>query len=244
MLESLSVVQLGLAALIIVGAFFVRGIAGFDSGLIAIALLAQMLPLSIVVPLVGLLDYFASTSHGIKHRQAIVWRDLLPLLPFTFTGVLTALYLFHTLDGGLLRKALGAFIVLYAFYTLFSSGPGFHGRRWWAIPAGAFGGLIGTLFGTGGPFYVIYFRLRQLDKSALRATIPTLFLIDGGSRIVGYFFSGFYSGDTMYLLAAALPIMIIGMYLGGRVHTNISQQNFQRAIGILLVGSGMALLLR
>ncbi len=244
MLESLSAVQLGLAALIIIVAFFVRGIAGFGSGLIAIPLLAQMLPLSMVVPLVGLLDYLASTSHGVKHRQAIVWRDLLPLLPFTFTGVLTALYLFHTLDGDLLRKALGAFIVLYAFYTLFSSGPGSHGRRWWAILAGAFGGLIGTLFGTGGPFYVIYFRLRQLDKTAFRATIATLFLIDGGSRIVGYLFSGFYSGETMYLLAAALPIMIIGMYLGGHVHTTISQQNFQRAIGLLLVVSGMALLLR
>ncbi len=63
-------------------------------------------------------------------------------------------------------------------------------------------------------------------------------------RIIGYFFSGFYSGDTMYLLAAALPIMVIGMYLGGHVHTTISQQNFQRAIGLLLVGSGLALLLR
>ncbi len=244
MLESLTALQLGLAALIIIVAFFVRGIAGFGSGLIAIPLLAQLLPLSVVVPLVGLLDYLASTSHGVKHRQAIVWRDLLPLLPFTFAGVLTALYLFHTLDGDLLRKALGAFILLYAFYTLLSSGPGFHGRRWWAIPAGAFGGLIGTLFGTGGPFYVIYFRLRQLDKTAFRATIATLFLIDGGSRIIGYFFSGFYSGDTMYLLAAALPIMVIGMYLGGHVHTTISQQNFQRAIGLLLVGSGLALLLR
>lgn len=244
MLESLTFIQLLLAALIIVVAFFVRGIAGFGSGLIAIPLLAQMLPLSVVVPLVGLLDYLASSSHGVKHRQSISWRDILPLLPFTFAGVLTALYLFHTLDAELLRKALGGFIVLYAFYTLLTSGPGFHGRRWWAVPAGAFGGLIGTLFGTGGPFYVIYLRLRHLDKTAFRATIAVVFLIDGSSRIVGYFFSGFYTGDTMYLLAAALPIMIIGMYIGGHVHTTISQRTFQRAIGVLLIGSGMALLLR
>ena len=244
MLESLSILQLILAALIIVVAFFVRGIAGFGSGLIAIPLLANMLPLSVVVPLVGLLDYLASTSHGVKHRQAISWGDIVPLLPFTLSGVLTALYLFHTLDAELLRKALGGFIVLYAFYTLLSAGPGFHGRRWWAIPAGALGGLIGTLFGTGGPFYVIYMRLRHLDKTAFRATIAVVFLIDGSSRIVGYFFSGFYTGDTMYLLAAALPIMIVGMYIGGHVHTTISPRTFQRAIGVLLVGSGLALLLR
>lgn len=244
MLESLTIIELLLAALIIIVAFFVRGIAGFGSGLIAIPLLAQMLPLSVVVPLVGLLDYLASTSHGARHRQAISWRDIYPLLPFTFAGVLTALYLFHTVDADLLRKALGGFILLYALYTLLSSGPGFYGSRWWAIPGGGLGGLIGTLFGTGGPFYVIYLRLRHLDKTAFRATIAVVFLIDGGSRIIGYFVSGFYTGDTMYLLAAALPIMIIGMYIGGHVHTTISQRTFQRAIGLLLVGSGLALLLR
>jgi len=244
MLESLSITQLLLAALIIFGAYLIRGIAGFGSGLISIPLLALMLPLHIVVPMVGLLDYIASTSHGVKHRQAIQWRDIVPLLPFTFAGVLTALYLFKTLDGQLLRSALGGFIVLYAFYSLLSSGPAAHGSRLWAAPAGALGGLIGTLFGTGGPFYVIYLRLRQLDKSAFRATAATIFLIDGSSRIIGYFFSGFYQLDTMILLAAALPVMVVGLYIGGHIHTTISQRSFQQAIGILLVCSGMALLWR
>lgn len=242
MLESLPLTQLLLAIAIIFIAFLVRGIAGFGSGLIAIPLLALMLPLTIVVPMIGLLDYLASTSHGMKHRQSIQWREIVPLLPFTLTGVLTALYLFQTVDGELLRTALGGFIVLYAFYSLLSSGPGFQGSRLWAAPAGAFGGLIGTLFGTGGPFYVIYLRLRHLDKTAFRATAATIFLIDGSSRIVGYFFSGFYQLDTMILVAAALPVMVIGMYVGGHIHTNISQRTFQQAIGFLLIGSGMALL--
>jgi hypothetical protein len=244
MLESLTVTQWLLATLIISVAFLVRGVAGFGSGLIAIPLLAQMLPLSVVVPMVGLLDYIASSGHGVKHRQAISWGDILPLLPFTLAGVLTALYLFRAIDAELLRTALGGFIVLYAFYTLLGRGPGLHGSRLWAIPAGGFGGLIGTLFGTGGPFYVIYLRLRHLDKTPFRASVATIFLIDGSSRIVGYFFSGFYSLDTMILVAVALPIMVLAMYIGGHIHTNISQATFQRAIGVLLVGSGMALLLR
>ena len=70
MLETLSLSQLLLAALIILGAYLMRGIAGFGSGLIAIPLLALMMPLTIVVPMVGLLDYIASTSHGLKHRES------------------------------------------------------------------------------------------------------------------------------------------------------------------------------
>ncbi len=244
MLESLSTLQLLLAAAILFVAFLVRGIAGFGSGLIAIPLLAHMLPLTVVVPLVGLLDYIAATSHGMKHRQAIRWREIWPLLPFTFAGVLSAIYLFKTVDAELLRSALGGFILLYALYSLLSSGPHFHGSRLWAAPAGGLGGLVGTLFGTGGPFYVIYLHLRHFDKSAFRATIATIFLIDGSSRITAYFFSGFYNLDTMLLLAAALPLMVVGMYIGGHIHTNLSQRTFQQAIGVLLVGSGLALLLR
>ena len=43
--------------------------------------------------------------------------------------------------------------------------------------------LVGTLFGTGGPFYVIYLNLRGLDRSVFRATFAMNFLIDGGVRL-------------------------------------------------------------
>jgi uncharacterized membrane protein YfcA len=42
----------------------------------------------------------------------------------------------------------------------------------------------------------------------------------------------------------ALPVMLAGIYLGGKVHTTISQETFRRGIGILLICSGVALLVR
>ena len=41
-----------------------------------------------------------------------------------------------------------------------------------------------------------------------------------------------------------LPIIMLAMYAGGRLHTNISQRAFSRLISLLLLGSGLALLLR
>jgi uncharacterized membrane protein YfcA len=244
MVESLSLLQLLLAVVIISVAFFIRGIAGFGSGLIAIPLLALMLPLPLVVPMVGLLDYVASNIHGVRHRHAIAWRDILPLFPFSLIGVACALYLFKTVDAYLLRKALGSFVLLYGLYSLVQVGASRPGSRWWAIIAGGFGGFIGTLFGTGGPFYVIYLRLRGLDMTVFRATVATIFIIDGGVRIGGYLLSGFYTKQTLLAFAMALPIMAITLYLGGRVHTSISQRTFQRGIGLLLMVSGISLLLR
>jgi len=244
MIESLSLLQLLLAVLFLIVAYFIRGIAGFGSGLIAIPLLAMMLPVTLVVPVIGLLDYLASMTHGTSNRHAIAWRDILPLLPFSFIGVAAALYLLKTTDALVLRKVLGGFVTVYGVYSLIYAGPSRQGTRWWAIPAGGFGGLVGTLFGTGGPFYVIYLRLRGLDMTAFRATVATIFFIDGGARIVGYFASGFYTRQTMLTFAMAIPIMLVALYAGGKVHTTISPRTFQRAIGLLLVVSGLSLLLR
>lgn len=242
--DTLSAGQWFLAAFILIVAYVVRGITGFGSGLIAIPLLALMMPLWVVVPMIGLLDYLASLSHGFSHRQSIQWREILPLLPFTLAGVATALYLFKTVDAQLLTQILGGFVLLYALYSLSGRNPEGGGSRAWAGPAGGLGGLVGTLFGTGGPFYVIYLHLRGLGKTAFRATVATIFLIDGASRILGYALSGLYAMDTLLLVAAGLPVMAAAMFAGGHIHTSISAENFRRAIGVVLIGSGVALLLR
>jgi len=244
LLETISLPFWLFGAATLAAAYFVRGVAGFGSGLIAIPLLALVLPLTIAVPLVVFLDYVASASHGLKDRAQIQWRQILPLLPFTALGVLTGLYLFKVIDSVLLAHALGVFILLYALYTLFASDGDGRASSFWAIPAGGFGGLIGTLFGTGGPFYVAYLKHRGLPKTQFRATFATIFLMDGAGRLTGYLAGGYFDRDWILLAAAALPIMAIGLYLGGQVHTNISQRNFQVAVSILLVISGMSLLLR
>ncbi len=243
MLEILTIPQILFALTAIILAYIVRGITGFGSALIAVPLLAFILPLTVIVPLIVLLDFIASASHGLRHWRAIRWPLILPLLPFTLTGVGSALYLLKSIDVSLLRQALGLFIIAYAFYSLFAPAPRAQHSRYWAIPAGGFGGLIGTLFGTGGPFYVIYLQLQGVDKAAFRATIASIFLIDGSLRLVGFTSAGFYPHDTLMLVLSALPIMLLALYSGGHIHTNLKVDTFRRAISLLLIGSGLGLLL-
>ncbi len=242
MLETLSSLQLVSAFAILMIAFTVRGITGFGSALIAVPLLALILPISVAVPLVGLLDYLSALTHGLKLRNEIRWKQIFPLLPFTLSGVFIALYLFNTIDAQLLKKILGGFIISYALYTLLTIKPHTHNSKFWAIPGGFLGGLVGTLFGTGGPFYVIYLQLQGLGKTAFRATIAAIFLLDGTTRIVAYSINGFYTFETLVLVAVSLPIITIAMYIGGHIHANISHQSIQKGIGIILLFSGTALI--
>lgn len=244
MLETVSATQIGLIGAILAVAYFVRGVAGFGSGLIAIPLLVHFLPLSVAVPLVVVLDYIASLTQGVSNRVDIRWREILPLIPFSLLGVVVALFFLSRSDAMLLTKALAVFIILFALYMLSGYTPKAGAARGWGVLAGVSGGMIGTLFGTGGPFYVTYFKARGLDKAAFRATFATVFLIDGAGRLTGYAGTGLFTLGFMQLLALALPLMGVFLYLGGHVHTRLSQAAFQRAISVLLIGSGISLLAR
>lgn len=236
--------QTGFAIFVLAAAYTFRGVTGFGSGLISIPLLTLSLPLTFVVPCINVLDVIASLVHGWRHRQHTQWQELWPVLPFTAVGVLFALYLLKSLHPAILVHALGIFILGFAVYNLVGPEIKRHCSRKWSILSGSLGGLIGTLFGTGGPLYVIYFQMRGLPKSMFRSTIATLFLLDGGLRFTGYVASGFYDSKKLLWIAMAFPIMVLGLVIGGRIHTGISQRQFQRAIGVLLIISGIALLMK
>lgn len=230
------------SAAILLAAYTIRGITGFGSGLIAIPLLALFMPLTFVVPYISFVDVTASLVHGWRHRRHTDWREVLTVLPFTLLGVAVALYLLKNLDTSTLAKALGGFVLLFALYTFISPTLSRQCSARWSSLAGSAGGIVGTLFGTSGPLYVIYYQLRGLPKSVFRSTIATIFLIEGIIRLSGYAVAGLYSRESLLWIALALPLMAIGLYIGGHIHTTISQRQFQRAIGLLLVISGIALL--
>jgi uncharacterized membrane protein YfcA len=231
------------AALVIFAAYLIRGIAGFGSGLIAVPLLSLVAPVPTVVPLVVTLDYIGSASQGIRNAERVAWRAQVLLIPFMLVGIALGLILLQTMTPVLLTRALGAFVIVFALYQWLPMPP-LPGSRILAAGGGVLGGLVGTLFGTGGPFYVVYLRLRDLDKTAFRATFATNFLIDGGIRLIAYGVTGLYSRTTLLAVVFALPVAALALFLGGRIQTGLSQAAFLRLISLLLFLSGLALILR
>ena len=233
--------ELAYTCAILFSAYLVRGMAGFGSGLIAIPLLALLHPVQVVVPLVVVLDYLGSASQGIRLRHATNWRELLPLAPFTLAGVLVALFLFKSIDPALLTTALGYFIIVFAIYQLLPASERV-GSRVWAMPTGFLGGLVGTLFGTGGAFYMIYLRLRNLEKVPTLASFATWFIVDGTIRIIGFAAIGLLTFALLPTLLTWMPAALLGLMLGGRVHTGLSKGQFRLFISLLLIFSGYKLI--
>jgi uncharacterized membrane protein YfcA len=239
----LSPPQLIFAILIIFVAYTIKGLSGFGSGLVAIPLLALIFPLKFIVPVLGLLSYVGTIIQSITLRKHAVWRDIWPLLPFSMLGIGIAIWLLVSVDANILTMTLGVFVLLYAVYSLSSSTELSGGRRW-AVAAGGFGGLVGALFGTGGPFYVLYLKMRGLEKGAFRATIASIFLIDGGVRMVGYASTGLFTNQVLSLIMILLPVLLIAMYAGNHLHVKIDQVRFNQIISIMLMISGLMLIIK
>ncbi len=233
--------QLVFSVFIIFIAYTVKGLSGFGSGLIAVPFLALMFPITFIVPVLGLLSYSGTIMQSVQLRKQVVWKDMLPLLPFSLIGISVAVWLLVNVNENTLLLSLGFFILTYSIYSLLPL-PTPKGNRKWAILAGSLGGLVGALFGTGGPFYVVYLKMRQLNKGAFRATVAMIFLVDGGIRIFGYAINGLYSIQIITLLLVLFPVLFIGLYVGHHLHVKINETRFNQMISVLLMMSGFVLI--
>ena len=76
-------------------------------------------------------------------------------------------------------------------------------------PAGIVGGLVGALFGMGGPPYVMYLTGRIADPAAQRATISQMVILNVGLRVAAFAVAGLLVSPALWLaVAVLLPVAI------------------------------------
>jgi uncharacterized protein len=230
---------------ILMSAFFIRGITGFGSALIAVPLLALSQPLQFAVPLILALDFTASLVLGGINRKQTKWAEIRILLPFGMIGACIGAYALVTFPTTPLLVTLGAFTMFFGFRNIFGLQPVARLSRAWAIPAGLAGGTAGALFGTGSPPYIMYLTRRIVDKSAVRATFSWLIAIDGGFRLALFLYAGLLL-DAKLQLAYVLGLapMMVGLYVGNTVHLDMTSAGMLKVVGALLVLSGAMLFLK
>lgn len=226
-------------------AYLVRGISGFGSGLVAVPLLALKFPLPLVVASVLLLDFTASIVLGGLNLKQVRWDEVKPLIPFGMLGVALGTTLLVNLPKTPLLIGLGLFVLVFAVRSLLN----LHGdkpiTRWWALPASLTGGMVGALFGTGGPPYVIYLAHRLKDKGLLRATLSGVFFLEGLVRIASFAAAGLLLNTQVWKsYGFGLPVVLLALYVGSHMHTGLSQSQVMRMIGGLLLLSSLSLFLK
>ena len=226
-------------------AYFVFGITGFGASPITIPVLVHLLPLTFVLALAALLDLGSALALGFHTRQHADTRELATLVPFTLLGLSLGVTLLLRLPRDATLLALGLFVCAYAVNLVLRGDTRRRLSRWWAVPAGIGGGLVGALFGIGGPPYVMYLAGRIAQPDAQRATISQMVILNVGLRVAAFAVTGLLVSTALWLaVAALLPVAWAGVWAGHRVHLRLAPATAARIVAAALFLAGVTLLAR
>ena len=116
---------------------------------------------------------------------------------------------------------------------------------WWGWFAGLAGGITSTLFGAGGPPYVIYLSHRGLTKEQFRATLGLTTMTSISLRVMAFLITGLLLNLQVWATAAfAVPGILLGILVAQRIYLKISRDLLMKAVAVMLLASGSSLLWR
>jgi uncharacterized membrane protein YfcA len=253
-----------LACALIMGvAQFVYATVGFGAGMFAIALLAMVLPELAGAVTVLLLLTFVTEVWVLAHdwRRARV-RLLLGLVPAMAVGLWIGTQVLVSGDVGFLKRLLGLVVAGAGMWFLCEqrrrarvfglepdaplAAPRPESQRpprpvWLGPLVGVLSGVLGGLFGTGGPPVIILLRAYRVDKGTFRATLLWYFYLMSLIRAGTYYHAGLLDLEICFAALWLLPASLVGIVAGMVVHRRLSETRFLAAVSALLIILGVLL---
>lgn len=234
---------LALAALITACTYLVFGLTGFGSTVLALPLLAHLIPLKFAVPMLLVLDFTAGILLISRVRRGVRLDELGRLFPFMLAGIVLGLMLLIRLPEAPLLAALGLFLVAYATYGMTRRAGPLRLSRAWSAPIGLAAGILGALFGAGGVLSALYIGARLDNKEELRATAAAAVLLNTSVRVMLFGAAGLLTQDGLLTSALVLlPSVLVGLLLGNRLHAAIPTGLVVRVLYVVVGVAGVSLL--
>jgi uncharacterized membrane protein YfcA len=225
-------------------AYTLEAITGFGSIVIALSLSAQLVPIDVVLPVLVPLSVCMSSYLVWQHRHNID-RELLlrTILPGMVLGTLAGYGIKPYLDEALLKQLFGLLILWFASRELWKLHHADVQRirtRWLTNLLTGAAGLSHGLFASGGPLLVYSLAGVALNKARFRATLVTVWLTLNGLLSVVFLLDGRLL-PALPKVAAYLPLLAVGVWLGEHLHRKVSERHFRIAIYCLLIVTGALL---
>lgn len=225
-------------------ATFVRGLTGFGNALVAMPLLALVVPVKVASPLVALTATFMATMMLAGNWRQVNLRSTWRLLLASVPGVIIGLWFLRGTGDRPVRIALALFILCYSLYDIFRPQLAHLKDDRWACVAGFISGIIGGVCNANGPPIVIYGTMRGWDPDEFRATLQGFFLPSGIFITLAHASVGLWNREIFRLLLFCLPAVAVGIGLGSLLARRIKRHHFRIVVHSVLICSATMLLVK
>jgi len=242
--------SLGVVVALLAGAAiggFVNGLAGFGTALLSLGIWLQVMPPWQAVAIVAAMSVVSGLQTlGLLRRDLGDGIKRLPrfLLP-ALAGLPLGAAALGLINATMLKLTVAGFMLLYgAFFALRRSLPRID-RPLPMVDAliGFLGGVLGGAASLSGALPTMWCAMQPWTKSETSAVLRLYNVVILGIAVMIFAWQGYYSRDTLLMMAVALPATLIFSQIGVAVFRRLSDQQFRWLLIWILFASGALLFL-
>jgi hypothetical protein len=233
-----------LVVTVLFGATLVRSALGFGEALVAVPVLAFMLPVEVVAPVATLVSITVAAVVVAQDWRHIHFRSAARLVLFTLLGIPLGLLMLRHVSEFIVKGALGVLVACFsasamrrpAGYQLTDD------RQAWFFGIGA--GVLGGAYGMNGPPLVVYGTLRRWSPERFRATLQGYFLPASLIGMIGYWAAGLWTASVSRYYLLSLPAVLVAIPLGRALNRRLDAERFLAFVHAGLFAGGVGLVLQ
>lgn len=226
------------ATAILFAAALVHSSMGFGLALIAVPLLALLIPVEQAAPAVVLASITIASIILLQDWRRVQFRGAGWLLVSTLFGIPVGLLLLKTAPETTVKALLATVIIAIAVHSLLgrSRYELQNDRLAWLFGFSA--GVLGGAYGMNGPPLVIYGALRRWPPQQFRATLQAYFLPASLAGMCGYWLVGLWTPAVSRLYLTSLPAIVVATLAGRLKARRIQAERFATYVyrGLLVIG--------
>jgi uncharacterized membrane protein YfcA len=220
----------------------IRSAFGFGEALVAVPLLALVIPVEVAAPVAVLVSITVAALVVARDWREVHVGSAWRLVLYTLLGIPLGLVLLTTVPEPVVKAILGAVIIAFSLSRLV-------GRTQvelkddglaWLFGFGA--GVLGGAYGMNGPPLVVYGTLRRWSPERFRATLQGYFLPASLVGMVGYWLAGLWVPSVTAWYLRSLPVVLLAIVLGRALNRRLDAPTFLRYVHLGLVLTGVMLL--
>jgi uncharacterized membrane protein YfcA len=203
--------------------------AGLGGGILLLAMMLQIFPPSVVIPLHGITQFFSNASRALILRSFIVKEYVVPFTIGSLLGVIIFIPLITLVDQVIGSLILGVFILLATWKPSYLKLRSVH-----ATISGAITGGLGLILGAIGPLAMSAHPKEDWIKEQIVANHAAVMAYQHGLKVVAFAAIGInlleYSRELIGLILGAAA----GTFVGTRLLKRISDDRFRVILNVVL----------
>lgn len=235
-------------ALIVFVAAALQRAVGFGFALLAVPLMAFVVPTKSAVVIVFLTGSVTSVWLALRLVHHIEWRTARRLGAGSVVGAPVGVVILSLVSAMSLRLVLGVTTSVAAVWIIVSSRrrsarPVEH-KRSTTFGLGVASGVLNTSLATSGPPLVYELRRTGFHGDRFRATISAVFVISNLIGLPLLALAGLITADDLALALVSLLPCVAGFLLGSRIAGRLSPTRFAWAADALLLATGLVTIVK